>query len=114
MTRRKRMPRPGPVRSVPAGWGAIIPVVSLCALALASAVLAFNGRSGTGVRSDVGCLNDSIPGTFETWEAFFRRYPIDDAFLKARIRTVNGSVPGKVITVPLDANSTCGEASSDD
>lgn len=115
MTRRSRMPALQKARAVtPAGWGALTPVAALCVVALAAALVAFGGRGGAETRSSAACLTDAAPGRFESWDAFFRRYPFDDAFVKSRIKSANGDAPGGVIVVPLEAGVSCGKASSGD
>lgn len=120
MSRGRRMPRSnrpqprtGQGPSGAAGWGGVVPVAGLCAVALIGAVLAYGGRGGSETRSGSACLTDSAPGRFANWDAFFRRYPFDDAFLKGRIREANGATPGAVVMVPLEAGASCGEAAAD-
>ncbi|CAN5331930.1 hypothetical protein BH10PSE1_BH10PSE1_19180 [soil metagenome] len=114
MSRRSRMPRPEKVRSeegsdASSGWGALTPIVALCAIALVISVLAFGGRGGAETRSGAACLTDSVPGRFGSWDDFFRRYPFDDAFLRSRIRAANGAAPDGVVVVPLEAGASCGK-----
>ena len=99
-------------RAMPTGWGRLGPVVGLCVVALVTAVVAFSGRGGVEAASGAACVTDAVPGEFETWTAFFRRYPFDDAFLKARIREANGDAPGGVVVVPLEAGAACGRGDS--
>ena len=106
----RRTPKASNSRAVPSGWGGLAPVVGLCAVALISAVMAFGGRGGVEAASGAACVTDAVPGQFETWTAFFRRYPFDDAFLKARIEAANGPAPGEVVAIPLEADSACGRA----
>lgn len=101
-------------RAIPTGWGRLAPVVGLCAVALISAALAFGRRGGVEAASGAACVTDAVPGEFETWTAFFRRYPFDDAFVKARIEAVNGPKPGEVVTIPLASDASCGKATSAD
>ena len=125
MSRGSRMPRSTRPRTASAGaaslgagrgtgWGGIIPVAGLCVIALAAGLVAFSGRGGAETRSSATCLTDAAPGRFGTWDAFFRRYPFDDAFLKARIREANGDAPGPVVLVPLEAGASCGRAAAAD
>ena len=120
MSRGSRMPRSNRPRTAAtgtarapaggvAGWVGVIPVAGLCVIALAAGLVAFNGRGGAETRSSATCLTDAAPGRFGTWDAFFRRYPFDDAFLKARIREANGDTPGAVVVVPLEAGASCGK-----
>lgn len=114
MSRRSRMPRPERARSdrvagASGGWGVLAPIVGLCVVALVAAVMAFSGRGGSETPSGAACLTDSVPGRFGSWDAFFRRYPFDDAFLKSRIRAANGDAPGDVVVVPLEAGTSCGK-----
>ena len=99
---------------MPTGWGRLGPVVGLCVVALVTAVVAFSGRGGVEAASGAACVTDAVPGEFETWTAFFRRYPFDDAFVKARIEAVNGPKPGEVVTIPLAGDASCGKATSAD
>jgi hypothetical protein len=64
--------------------------------------------------SGAACVTDAVPGAFDNWSAFFRRYPFDDAFLKARIEAVNGPAPGEVVTIPLSGDATCGKTVATD
>lgn len=114
MSRGRRMPRqprtPRASQGGPGGWTGLAPVIGLCLVALIGAVVAFSGRGGAEARSNPACLADSAPGQFRTWEAFFRRYPFDDAFLKARMREANGEVPGETVLVPLTVEAACGRS----
>ena len=101
-------------RALPTGWGRLAPVVGLCAVAMISAVMAFGGRGGVEAASGAACVTDAVPGEFESWSAFFRRYPFDDAFVKARIEAVNGPAPGEVVTIPLAGGASCGQAAEID
>lgn len=112
MNRGRRMPRQSRTRSASqgaaGGWAGLAPVIGLCLVALIGAVVAFSGRGGAEARSNPACLADSAPGQFKSWDAFFRRYPFDDAFLKARIRDANGEAPGETVLVPLSVEASCG------
>lgn len=117
MSRGSRMPRSTRPRSAvrgggSSGWGGLVPVAGLCVVAVVGSVVAFGGRGGTETRSSAACLTDSAPGRFANWDAFFRRYPFDDAFLKSRIREANGDAPGEVVVVPLEAGVSCGRGES--
>ena len=101
-------------RAMPIGGGRLAPVVGLCAVALISAALAFGRRGGVEAASGAACVTDAVPGEFETWTAFFRRYPFDDAFVKARIEAVNGPTPGEVVTIPLAGDASCGKSPDTD
>ena len=106
----RRTPKASNSRVVLTGWGGLAPVVGLCAVALISAVMAFGGRGGVEAASGAACVTDAVPGQFETWAVFFRRYPFDDAFLRARIEAVNGPSPGEVVAIPLQTDAACGRA----
>ena len=113
MSRGSRMPRSTRPRTArpgagPGVWGGLIPAAGLCLIAVIGSVVAFGGRGGAETRSSAACLTDSAPGRFADWDSFFRRYPFDDAFLKARIREANGDAPGGVVVVPLEAGAACG------
>ena len=95
------------------GWAGVMPVLGLCALALIGSAVAFNGRGGTEARTSSACLIEAAPGRFANWDAFFRRYPFEDDFLKGRIRDANGYMPGPVIVIPLEAGTDCSEVLPD-
>lgn len=106
--RARRARTTGPGQGSGGGWIALAPAAGLCLMALIGGVVAFSGRGGTETRASAACLTDSAPGRFANWDAFFRRYPFDDAFVKARIREANGDAPPGVVVVPLERGAACG------